>query len=142
MTEEQKTKIEELRKAGYGYQAIANLLGINRDNVRYHAKKIGLDGEKAKSKRRISNSGLLCLCCGSPIIQKPGKRQRLFCSDKCRYTGWNKHSGIKKQNGSKQRRCVCPQCGKVFYSYPSSHKKYCSTTCYMAHRFGSGKEND
>ena len=31
--------------------------------------EVKVDGEKAKSKRRISNSGLLCLCCGSPIIQ-------------------------------------------------------------------------
>ena len=141
MTEEQKKKVQELRIEGLGYQAIANLLGIDRDSVRYFCRTNNLAGKKSDKKTRISKKGVFCLYCNSPIVQTPGKRERYFCSDKCRISWWNNKRKNTTCHVKGQIRTKCRYCGKPFYSYRSQNKKYCSISCYMSDRF-KGEKTD
>lgn len=42
LTEEQKTEIVRLYQQGYGHKAVAKMMGISRDSVRYHINKCGI----------------------------------------------------------------------------------------------------
>lgn len=141
MTENQKMRIKELREKGLGYQAIANQLGISRDSVRYFCRTNDLAGKKSDRKPRVNKKGVFCLFCNAPITQTDGKRQKQFCSDKCRVSWWNnryKETG----NASKGKvKTKCKNCGKHFYSYPSKNRKFCSIDCYMSSRFKGDKKN-
>ena len=90
MTEEQKIKVQELRAEGLGYQAIANLIGASKDSVRYFCRINDLAGKKSDKKTRVNKKGVFCLYCNNPIVQTEGKREKHFCSDKCRIAWWNK----------------------------------------------------
>ena len=43
MTEEQKRKVSDLRRAGMGYTETARLAGVSRDAVRSFCRRNGLD---------------------------------------------------------------------------------------------------
>lgn len=141
MTENQKSKIKELRENGLGYQAIANQLGINRDSVRYFCRTNDLAGKKSDKKPRISKKGKFCLFCNAPITQTEGKRQKQFCSDKCRISWWNNKHKVTGEPSKGAVKIKCKNCGKPFYSYPSKNRKYCSLDCYMSSRFRGDREN-
>ena len=72
MTDYQKNKIAEFRRQGMGYKAIANVLGLPRDNVRGFCKRCGLDGNAAVIQKNIDlkiSAGFLCGFCSKPIKQ-------------------------------------------------------------------------
>ena len=71
-----------------------------------------------------------CVHCGNTIAVK-GKRR--FCSDGCRYAWSYSHRFLSAHNAV-EKKCAC--CGGRFFSYASSHRKYCSRTCYIADRYG------
>ena len=114
MTNQEKQKIEELRKDGLGYGAIAATLGLNKNSVKSHIK-------------RLEESNNRCLYCGKEIKQD-GRKIKRFCSDICRLLCWKKdHKGI-------EIKCSC--CGETFYAYKSRNRKYCSQECYIKEREG------
>ena len=87
-----------------------------------------------------SNDGIVgkaCKCCGAPMIQIPGRKPRLFCSDACRTKWWNAHPELVKHRGDRQ--IICAHCGKVFGATENSTRKYCSHGCYIADRFHGGE---
>ena len=45
MTEEQKRKVSDLRRAGMGYTETARLAGVSRDAVRSFCRRNGLAGQ-------------------------------------------------------------------------------------------------
>ncbi len=59
MTNEQKEKIEELRKIGIGYRSIAMALDLSRDIVRNYCKSQGLDGYGAEIKKKKTGRKIL-----------------------------------------------------------------------------------
>ena len=99
MTRDQQEEIRRLRASGEGYKRIAAMLGLSvntvksfcqRDNVK---KETGRpDDTTAKScvytSRKNVTGESLCLRCGKPIAQIPGRRERLYCSDACRMGYW------------------------------------------------------
>lgn len=133
MTKEQRGKIIDLRKKGYGYRVIGQMLGLSRDAVRYFCKSNGMAG---LAENILISDGTTCPCCGGAISQTMGKgRRKKFCSEKCRREWWKDHPGAGRKNESAIYHSTCAACGKKFTAYGNSHRKYCSHACYIRHRF-------
>lgn len=134
MTYEQQEQIIDLRKKGYGYKLIGQMLGINRDTVRYFCKSNGMAGI---TENTLVSDKDTCPCCGGAIPQAATTgRRRKFCSEKCRREWWKMHPGAGKRSESAIYHSTCVACGKEFTTYGNSSRKYCSHTCYILHRFG------
>lgn len=72
-------EIDSLRSVGLTPTAIAEKLGISVNTVKSHIR------------RRNKNSVTLpCLFCGRPVPQNAGRKEKKYCSDKCRMHYWNK----------------------------------------------------
>ena len=109
MTKYGKEQIAFLRSKGESYKKIADTLNISINTVKSHCR------------RYISNDDNKCDSCGIKLINIPGKREKRFCSDKCRMAWWNK-------NRKGNNEFICLICGKRFKAYAS--RKYCSKACY------------
>jgi endogenous inhibitor of DNA gyrase (YacG/DUF329 family) len=128
MTDEQKQKIIALRWDRAGYGQIAVRLNISINTVKSFCRRHNLAVKVDKS---------VCEQCGKPIMQNPGRKQKRFCSDKCRNKWWNGHLDLVKRKAV--YTFTCPNCGKVFKSYGNSQRKFCCHACYIAYRFGGGR---
>ena len=142
MTREQQEEIRRLRNSGEGYKRIAVMLGLSVNTVksfcrRENVKQVGLNLDHTDlnaacfSQENATGEGV-CLRCGKPIMQIPGRRKRLYCSDACRMGYWRSQA---KPMGEIRR---CAGCGKVLLGHDRS-RIYCCHACYIAHRFGSNK---
>ena len=118
MTNQEKQHINELRSAGYSYQAIADETGISLGSIKMYFKR---------SKEVIHVPR--CEQCNKPLRQDLVRANRRFCSDTCRRRWWVAHPATMKGH------CfTCLFCGKDFYSHKPG--KYCSRSCYYASRKG------
>ena len=120
MTYEQKQKIVDLCRAGYGYVKIAQELKLSVNTVKSFCYRNPTDTVKSDS---------VCRECGTNLVQIQGSRAKKFCSDACRIKWWNKHTEL-MQSGKTE----CQHCGKSFHGRKG--RKYCSHACYIAERFG------
>ena len=80
LTTEQIMQITNLRAEGKGYRAIASELDLPLNSVKSWCRRHPLKADDG-----------LCLQCGAEIHSIPHKRQRKFCSDKCRKKWWSEH---------------------------------------------------
>lgn len=123
MTNEQKEKITSMRQKHLSYTAISKEMGLSVNTVKSFCRRNGLAAEKAKI------DVPRCKNCGEPIESISGGRPRLFCSDHCKQTWWNKH------RHERVSKCivshVCRTCGKLFTDYSGANRKYCSQACYQ-----------
>lgn len=133
MTNEQKTRVTAMRKAGIGYTKIAQETGISENTVKSFCRRNGLTGKSAPASADTPMEKR-CLHCGTPFIQYPGCREKKFCSPVCRNKFWNIHIGDEKRKA--METYTCPHCGKTFYAYAGKKRKYCSHECYIEDRFG------
>ena len=78
------------------------------------------------------------LPCGAPVAQNTGRKEKKFCSDKCRNKWWNAH--LDKVDRRVIREVTCAGCGKTFSVYGQAARKYCSHDCYIRHRFGGSAD--
>jgi endogenous inhibitor of DNA gyrase (YacG/DUF329 family) len=135
MNTEQKTKIASLRREGFGYERIAQAVGLTKNTVKSWCRRNNLSGVAMSAAGKTPELiPLFCPTCGKKIDQTPGKRQKRFCSDKCRMTWWNSHQDQITRKAVYSYTCA--HCGKPFTAYGNSHRKYCSHACYIADRFG------
>ena len=88
-----------------------------------------LDGTVFRAPIIVNNIKPVVKNCDKPIYQPPGRKPKLFCSDKCRMTWWNSHRDA--VNKKAYRTFVCEYCGKEFTSYATDTRKYCSRECYF-----------
>lgn len=124
MTEIEIRKITELKDQGCGYKKIAHELGLPINTVKSFLRR--------HQKFDVPESEYSCQNCGIPIEQIPQRKQKKFCSDKCRMIWWNSHkSKITKKS---EIKVICGFCSKEFMSYPSKHRKYCSYSCSIEAR--------
>lgn len=135
MNEMQKTQITSLRHKGYGYDRIAQALGLSKNTVKSWCRRNHLTGAEIENTAEVADQApTFCLTCGKPIMKTPGKREKKFCSDACRMKWWNSHQDQVKRKAIYS--FICPCCHKPFTAYGNSKRKYCSHACYIEDRFG------
>lgn len=143
MTRDQQEEIRRLRDCGEGYKRIAAMLGLSvntvksfcqRENAKQAAlRPINTDHCHTSLPQGNVTGKAVCLRCGKPVAQIPGRRKRFFCSDACRMGYWR---NLARPVGGIRR---CAGCGKVLLGHDRT-RKYCRHACYIAHRFGTAQK--
>ena len=110
------SRIEALRRLGYGYKSIAAQTGVPINTVKTVLRRLAVEAEAS-----------VCPTCGAELINTPHHKKKRFCSDKCRIAWWNTHRDQLRGNGEKSH--VCSYCGKPFINRTAT-SKYCSRECY------------
>lgn len=134
MTDLQKDQISTLRSQGYGYKKIGQLMGLSVNTVKTYCKRHDLGGAVTN---QTCSAEKACKCCGAALVQTPGRKRRVFCSDACRTKWWNAHPEL--VNHCSERQVICAHCGQIFNVTQNSARKYCSHACYIADRFHGGE---
>ena len=140
MTEAQKQQITEMRKNGKTYADISESLNLPAGTVKSFCSRNALHPEILSDmpaeiqESVISETG--CKCCGKPLINTHGHRQKTFCSLSCRKKYWQEHKNLMQHPSLVT--LTCPECGDIFADYPSHHRKYCSHACYIISRYRKG----
>lgn len=133
MTEQQKKQIAIYREHGLSYTVIGNKMGLSVNSIKTYCRRHGFGGVRAFNKSGSDNVHV-CEYCGTPVLQKAGRKKKRFCSDKCRNNWWNSHQD--QVNRKANYECICRYCGKSYISYGNKNRKYCSHECYIEDRFG------
>ena len=132
MTSETKEKIILMRKSGLSYTDIGRILEMPTDTVRSFCTRNGVEAGERKKEERPDTTR--CRECGKEIVQNPKNKPKTFCCAACRVTWWEKHPDASVRKSA--NKIICPACGKEFFSYGNSKRKYCCHECYIADRFG------
>jgi endogenous inhibitor of DNA gyrase (YacG/DUF329 family) len=130
MTKLQKEQIASRRKNGESYAKIAAALGMSGNTVKSYCRR-----RKTSYPPIMPAAGDTCANCGKPLCHTPGKKQKRFCSDKCRMAWWTKHPEVLDRKAVYS--FVCANCAKPFTAYGNANRKYCSRRCAAAHRKAS-----
>jgi DNA-binding CsgD family transcriptional regulator/endogenous inhibitor of DNA gyrase (YacG/DUF329 family) len=120
MTITQKEQIRQMRGGGESYGAIADTLSLPKDTVKSYCRR-NLNAQS-------ENPSDTCPQCGVTLVQLPHKRQKKYCSGKCRMEWWNTHA--ETVNRKAVYTFTCEVCGKSFTAYGNSKRKYCSRACF------------
>lgn len=130
MTNEQKEQILAYKRDGFGYKKIGQLMELSENTIKSFCKR-----NKSEEKQIDAQDGI-CPCCGKLIHVSTGRKQKKFCSDKCRMKWWNEHLDRVDKKANYEFVCAC--CKKPFTAYGNAHRKYCCHECYIEGRFGGG----
>ena len=133
MTNEQRMMVSSLRADGMGYGAIARKVGISANTVKSFCRRNAQQTEPEQPSA-AETAEHKCLCCGTPVKQNAGRKEKKFCSDKCRNRWWN--ARLDQVDRRAIREVACASCGKAFSVYGRAARKYCCHECYIDHRFG------
>lgn len=125
MTSTQRDHLRELRRSGKSYGHIAQALDISENTVKSFCRREGF--------LVVPDPAARCPRCGRPMPPTSRGSRRRFCSDTCRYA-WNFAHRVLGEKNAESKRCAC--CGKTFFSYPSTNRRYCSRACYTRDRYG------
>jgi endogenous inhibitor of DNA gyrase (YacG/DUF329 family) len=121
MTKQELLIMNKMRLQGKSPSEIAWALGISVNTVRSHIRRHPeLEGGKP------------CKNCGRAISALPGRKEKLFCSDRCRMIWWNSHREQVQKKA--YYRLTCSYCGKEFESYGNQNRKFCCRDCYLCSR--------
>ena len=121
MTNKDRVQITNLQQQGFGYKRISSITGISVNTVKSFCRAHPVSNESESR----------CLFCGSVLRQTPHKRQKKYCSDKCRNAWWVAHPELRKANAAYSHLCL--GCGKRFFT-DRKESKYCSVSCFAAAR--------
>ena len=121
MNDLQIQQINDLRHNGQGYRTIAAKLDLPINSVKSWCRRHPLESSTADN----------CLYCGAKITSIPHKRQRKFCSDKCRFAWWSEHS--EERTVKTAYRHLCRHCGTEFFNN-RVEADYCSRECFAKAR--------
>ncbi len=135
MNDTEKKAIIDLRNQGLGYMKISQALGVPMSTVKSFCRRHGVSKD-AKADELLEKH--CCLQCGKPVKQNKGRKEKRFCSDKCRMAWWNSHRALVKHK--KVHDQVCPLCHKIFKVYGKRERKFCSHECYVKYRFGGDQD--
>lgn len=137
MTAQQKEQVLRLRASGVSYGSIASTLGLSVNTVKSCCKRSAAAVPKESAPVATQeNKSCCCPQCGTVFIQTPGHRQKRFCSAKCRTAWWAAHSDQMTRPTATTTKCS--HCGQTVLTYPSQPRKFCSWSCYLAHRYERG----
>lgn len=132
MTENQKTRILEMRRLGCTYRHIAATLSLPEGTV----KTCCLRAAK-KSLLTTPREPATCTCkqCGKEIIQVAKRKKRIFCTDACRQKWWGSHLFLIDPGSKAHHHHTCSYCHKSFTAYGNPKRKFCSHDCYIKARY-------
>lgn len=143
MTDEQKSDVIRMRKAGVSFSGISDITGISRNTVKSFCRRnniiVSSDDVIIAFNSKSSENRISCKECGAPLHPTKGKKAPVFCSAKCRTKWWNAHP--EAVNRKAVYNFVCSHCGKPFTAYGNKTRKFCSHECYIAARFKEGINN-
>ena len=125
---QKENEVIALQKQGLGYRRIASALGLSPNTVKDYCKRHPYIPDIKR-----------CPQCGAVLQNTPHKREKKFCSDKCRLSWWNSHPEL--VNRKAIYHLTCAHCGKPFDAYGKANKKYCSRICYADARRKGGCDN-
>ena len=86
MNTAQKEQIRQHRMEGVTYEKIAVCLGLSVNTVKSFCQRNQLGGRKQHTSAKHT-----CKQCGVEVKQLSHRKEKKFCSDKCRLTWWNSH---------------------------------------------------
>ena len=132
MINDAAARINELRREGLGYKRIAARLELPVNTVKSYIRRHPMEAPALAREER-------CLNCGGLIQQNPGRKEKKFCSDRCRMAWWNTHPEAVQRKTFYEITCAC--CGQTFQSYGNNARKYCSRSCYDRSRMKGGVGN-
>lgn len=133
MTEQQKQKIAEYRARGMSYSTISAEIGIASNSIKSYCQRKGLGGIRSTVGRGANIATDPCEQCGKNVKQQKGRKHKRFCSDACRMAWWGNHRDQIQQKTI--HTFCCKECGEYFERYGIRERKFCSSKCYIAHRF-------
>lgn len=128
MKKQEIKAINEMRLQGKSPAEIACRLNIPVNTIRTHIRR-----------HPEICGGKPCKSCGKLILQPPGRKEKLFCSDKCRMAWWNSHRDQVRKNAF--YTIICSNCRKEFTIYGKKDRKYCCRDCYLQSRKSCAAEN-
>lgn len=123
LSNQDKRSIMELRLKGSSSKGIASQLQLNYAAVKTFIHRHGKDSDY------VAKLGI-CVCCGSPLTQVPGKKPKKFCSDACRRKWW---ANNQEQLDRTMYVNICAYCGRNFET-AKKNQRYCNRTCYAESR--------
>lgn len=141
MTSDQKNRILYLRSRGNSLPEISDRLGISVNTIKSFLHRHHNDAPTESFTEEIvpNYSADSCKNCGAPIIHMEGKRERVFCSDKCRMRWWYRNRN--NDYGESVYSFTCKYCGESFSVYGNKTRKYCSQDCFhKARKVGRNDE--
>ena len=124
MDADQKNQIARMRREGASYSRIAVETGLSKNTVKTFCRRNGLAGGTTPA--AVTPAVKTCRQCGKPVEQAPGRKEKKFCSDRCRGKWWGSHLGEASRKSMLEH--TCPACGRKFAAYGSRSRKYCKTT--------------
>lgn len=136
MTDKEKNMIAIYRNQGMSFTQISKRMKLSINTIKTYCKRHGLGGVRAYGAK---SNVIITACeqCNQTVKQNSGRKQKRFCSDKCRNIWWNEHMELVKKKANYE--CTCEKCGKSFISYGNKNRKYCSHECYIEDRFGGAR---
>ena len=136
MDKRQIEEIQELRKSGKSMGRISKETGIPVSTVKSHFRR----HELATVGKIKTSPGATCAQCGKVLKNKSRGKPKRFCCEPCRRTWWKENPSLSKAATKHQVTCIT--CGKIFGSFESRNRKYCSHECFIKNRFGKEEGND
>ena len=133
MTEKEKSTAEVMRRNGCTYRAIADKLHLSLSTVKAHCNRHSITISHPTQEEAPVPTVPLCKRYHEVIINTPGHRQRVFCSDRCRILFWKEHPDKLQRKALVSKACLA--CGTEFDDYEGHHKKFCSHICYINYRY-------
>lgn len=138
MTQNERETVTKLRNNGYGYIRISKMVGVSVNTVKSFCRRNCMTQDTVVRIPLVLGEGLtephFCRNCGIEVVQIPGRKEKKFCSDRCRNLWWNRNLD------KVQRKAVyviqCKNCGKTFSVYGNANRKYCCHECFISDRFG------
>lgn len=82
----------------------------------------------------------VCQYCGKTLFNPRTGRKKRFCDEECRRKWWKENRDKLKLGDDSKYTFVCQNCGKEFFAYGDSKRKYCSQECYYSARFYGGEQ--
>ena len=118
MNDKERNKVIKLRNQGVLPTEISIITGIKVETIKSYFKR----------HKNLLPKNTTCRYCGNTITSTHGKKDKKFCSDKCRMAYWNSHPEL--INRQAYYKLTCEYCGKEFLSYGNKRRKFCSRECY------------
>ena len=98
MIKNQIENIRNLRSQNYSYKSIAEILGVSINSVKSVCRRYGFTVDEAlvgDVKQSVPHEVLMeCKYCGKLMDNPWHRKNKSFCSDKCRYAFWNREKSL------------------------------------------------